>query len=406
MATIVEEPSVGYPPELAAYAGRINDADAHEWVPPELWVEIFGEVTRPFAELDFHNLRAMKKNYFKDVDSDIQNKLSFRSAWRGKGPYAYGAYDLDRRIELMDFLGVDKQMIFPGNLVINALFLLGNADVPEFFPQITGNRRAYAIKMLRAQNEWVVRSQKWSDRLRPVAVLVGETPDEIYQEAKSLIDKGVRAMWFPSSMLPGGKSPAHEELDRMWALLAGNNVAAATHIGNEASFFRTLDWREAAAFKGFLMGEEIELDPWTVSTVHLPSMNFLIAVVAGGVFERHPMLRFGAIETGAHWLGGIAHNMDMWSRDAKASKLWVDRLPLKPSEYIRRNVRITAFPWEPVDKYINDNGLAECYCYASDFPHVEGGTDPMHHWSKRLAPLGKDVVEGFFSNNAKWLMPQ
>ena len=48
-----------------------------------------------------------------------------------------------------------------------------------------------------------------------------------------------------------------------------------------------------------------------------------------------------------------------------------ERLPLKPSEYIKRNVRTSGFPWEPIDEYIRNDGLEDCYCYASDFPHVE-----------------------------------
>jgi len=68
-------------------------------------------------------------------------------------------------------------------------------------------------------------------------------------------------------------------------------------------------------------------------------------------------------------------------------------------------VRTSGFPWEPIDEYIRNDGLEDCYCYASDFPHVEGGTDPMGFWSKRLAPLGEATMEKFFVSNGKWIMP-
>jgi hypothetical protein len=116
-------------------------------------------------------------------------------------------------------------------------------------------------------------------------------------------------------------------------------------------------------------------------------------------------LRWAAVETGAHWLGPMAHNLDMWGWDAKGSTLWRERLPLRPSEYVLRNVRVAGFPWEPVDKYIKDYGLTDCYCYASDFPHVEGGTDPMGFWSKRLADHGDDTLEKFFVTNAELILP-
>jgi predicted TIM-barrel fold metal-dependent hydrolase len=395
---------VGYPEELKKYAGRISDVDAHEWVPPDLWVEQFGEGTRTFAEIDFYNFRGMKNRYFRDVDSDHVEEINKRSAWFSKGPYAPGAYDMHKRLELMDFCGVDKQLIFPGNLALNALFLHGNADNPSYLPMITGDRREYACEMLKAQNDWVIRGQAISQRLRPVAVLLGDTPDEIYAAAKRFVKAGVRAVWFPGSILPGGRSPAHNDLDPLWDLLANSDTVCTLHVGNEAGFFHTLGWKDAAAFEGWMIGEELSIDPWTLSSMPMAAQNFTATMVVGGVFERHPKLRLGAIETGAHWLGPLAQALDMWSLNTQTDK-WKDRLPLMPSEYIRRNVRIAGFPWEPIDTYIEHHGLVECYCYASDFPHVEGGTDPMGFWSKRLAHLGDDVMEKFFVTNGQWIMP-
>ena len=36
------------------------------------------------------------------------------------------------------------------------------------------------------------------------------------------------------------------------------------------------------------------------------------AMVTGGVLERHPTLRVGAIEYAAHWIGPMASNLDLW----------------------------------------------------------------------------------------------
>jgi hypothetical protein len=58
------------------------------------------------------------------------------------------------------------------------------------------------------------------------------------------------------------------------------------------------------------------------------------------VFERHPTLRFGAIELGSHWLGPLADNLDMWIERVFARRT-KDILSLKPSEYLARNVRVT-----------------------------------------------------------------
>jgi hypothetical protein len=78
---------------------------------------------------------------------------------------------------------------------------------------------------------------------------------------------------------------------------------------------------------------------------------------------------------------------------------------MKPSEFIRRNVRVTAFDFEPVDDYIDRYGLEEVYCYASDFPHMEGGRDPMARFAGRLERFGPAMMEKFFVKNGEWLLP-
>jgi len=404
MEAAVKEPEVGYPLELSRYAGRINDTDAHEWVPPESYVEQFGKITQTFADIGMRAMEALKREVTsRRLDVDETNEITKKTAWFTKGPYAPGSYDMAKRLEIMDFCGVDKQLIFAGGVPISCLFLLGNIDDKNMMPEITGDRRKYAYDCIHAYNEWAVRQHEWSARLRTVAVLVGNSVDELYADAKRLIDRGIRAIWLPSSILPGGKSPAHEDHDRLWDLLQGSNTSVLLHIGNEAGFYATLGWRQANAFLGWQESQEVQLDPWTLGNLHMPSQSFLNCMISGGVFERFPRLRFGAIETGAEWLGPMAQTMDRWAT-ALGSK-WTARFSMLPSDYVRRNVRVTGFPDEPIDIHIEHHGLDDCYCYASDYPHFEGGTDPMGFWSQRLDRLGEGVKEKFFVKNAEWIMP-
>jgi len=309
-----------------------------------------------------------------------------------------------RRLDVLDYTGIRRQLVFPGNLALHAAFLHGFADEPGFFPGIGGDRRNVALQMLDAHNSWVVRQARISDRLRPVASLVAGSPDDLKAKAKRLIDSGVRTLWLPSSILPGGRSPAHNDLDPFWSLCAASNTVVTLHIGNEPGFFRTLGWKQARAFEGWKVGNEISADPWTLSTGHMATENFLMTMVTGAVFERHPELRLGVIELGADWIGPTAYRLDMWYRNSQF-KTWNKLLSMPPSEFIRRNVRVSAYPFEKIDEYIRMYGLTEVYCYSSDYPHVEGGKDPMEFWAGRLAPLGADVMEKFFVRNGTWLMP-
>jgi hypothetical protein len=81
------------------------------------------------------------------------------------------------------------------------------------------------------------------------------------------------------------------------------------------------------------------------------------------------------------------------------------RLPMRPSEYLTRNVRVSPFDFEPVGDYIRRFGLEDVYCFASDYPHVEGGKDPIGDLAASLEPLGANVLEKFFVSNGDLLLP-
>lgn len=215
-----------------------------------------------------------------------------------------------------------------------------------------------------------------------------------------------------SSRLPGGVSPAHNDLDPYYAMLAEAKVPITFHIGGELSFLHSAKWGEAEAFEGFMVNDEVSMDPWRLTTIHLGAQNFIATMVMGGVFERHPALRVGALEVGASWIGPLANMLDIWHDNNLAKVVRTfnhdpdsKRLPMRPSEYICRNIRISPFDFEPVDQYIDHYGLADVYCFASDYPHVEGGREPMRKLSDSIGRHGPGAIEKFFVTNGEWLLP-
>ena len=50
-------------------------------------------------------------------------------------------------------------------------------------------------------------------------------------------------------------------------------------------------------------------------------------------------------------------------------------------------------------------GMPEVYAFSTDFPHPEGGTDPIGRMGADIEPLGEDAVEAFFVGNAELLLP-
>lgn len=397
--------TVPVPAEVEPYFGSILDADSHEYTPVNLWEDQFGTVVRDFVTALEHS----KMPISRVVESDV-TEINAETVWNTKFAAAPGAFDLDRRLEVLDFTGVRRQMMFPGSIGLYAVSFYFRCDqFPDMFQSITGDRKGYARQLIRAYNDWCVRVAGRSDRVRAVGVAIADTVEELMIECRALVDGGVRAVWMPSAALPGGLSPAHPELDPVWSLLESADVPLLAHVGSDADFLMTAEWRHAPAFVGWKAGEEFQMDPWTLSTLHLPVQNFLTTMVLGGVFERFPRLRFGSCEVLGQWVGPLAQRLDFWHANSRKFSLGNEEgeLPirLKPSEYIRRNVRVSLFDIEPVDAYIEQFQMPEVYCYASDYPHPEGGRDPMGAISGKVARLGPDVVRKVFVENAEWLLP-
>jgi predicted TIM-barrel fold metal-dependent hydrolase len=397
------------PASVAPYAGRMIDVDTHEQMPAEVWVETFGEDLRPMAELRMSSPAHNVPGYAGDVA-----ELSAETVWSHKGPTAPGAVDMRRRLDVLDVMKIDRQLMFPTSAGLFGMILYSMPDGSNFHKVFGDDTRPMGARMMRCSNDWMVEAAKLSPRVRPVGSIYGDTPQELIALTRSLLDRGIRALTISAGHLPGGVSPAHNDLDPLYAMLAEANAPLTVHLGSELAFFRTLDWGTAKAFEGFKVSEETSLDPWRLSSLHLPAQNFIATLITGGVFDRHPTLRVGALECCAHWIGPLAELLDFWhdNNQSLAPTLFADgssgrKLPMRPSEYIRRNVRISPFDIEDVGGYIAKHGLEEVYCFATDYPHIEGGKDPIGRFAASLSAHGHgaSVFEKFFVTNGELLLP-
>jgi predicted TIM-barrel fold metal-dependent hydrolase len=408
------EASVRYPlPEsISAFAGEINDIDGHELVPLANWLDEFGSVLKPLQEASVR-INATLQGHDEagasaaippaPADDALINAYNVFNLKEGKAP---GAIDLEKRVAVLDFVGTKRQILYPGAAPFFAHALLNKADDTTVFSSIGGDRRRLAYEMIDACNEWSSRLSRRQDRLRPAAILIGETPDDLYERLSRLIKSGVRQVMISPDTPPGGLSPADPALDKVWALAADADCSILAHIAISENFLKTMVWRDAPAFKGWMMGAEFSLDPWTLSGIHLAVQTYLMTMVLGGVFDRHPKLRFGTAEFTGHWVGPLAENMDRWYANMPFRTTQGERMSkLKPSEYIQRNVRVACFDFEPVGKYIDNFGLEDVYCYASDFPHHEGGKDPINSFLRSLSGKSPELLRKFFVTNGSMLLP-
>lgn len=398
-----------YPDALAPYAGQINDIDSHECTPIQNWTEEFGAAIGPLRDacLPIANQHAGRATDAAMPPPLVDDQpIDAQTVWQRKMEYAPGAFEFQRRLRVLDLTGVKRQILFPGAAGVFAHALINKADDPAVFASITADRKAYGTRMVDLYNDWCARQSRQQDRVRPAAILVGDSPAELHARLRCIVDSGVRAVMISPDTPPGGVSPAHPDLDPVWSLAASAGCPILAHIAISENFLRTMTWREAPDFDGWKVGGEFSLDPWTLSTIHFAVQNYVTTMVMGGVFQRHPKLAFGCAEFTGHWVGPMAENLDRWHLNSPFPSNKAER-PLKrmPSEFLRENLRVMSFDFEPVGDYIKRYGLEEMYCYASDFPHHEGGKDPMNRFLASLEGHSPETVRRFFVENGKTLLP-
>jgi predicted TIM-barrel fold metal-dependent hydrolase len=78
-------------------------------------------------------------------------------------------------------------------------------------------------------------------------------------------------------------------------------------------------------------------------------------------------------------------------------------LPLKASDYVRRQLKFTPHPTEPVG-WIIEQGGAELFLFSSDYPHVEGGRNPLKRFEESMVGVAEAAKERFYSANFNELM--
>ncbi|MGH7748644.1 MAG: amidohydrolase family protein, partial [Candidatus Dormibacteria bacterium] len=81
------------------------------------------------------------------------------------------------------------------------------------------------------------------------------------------------------------------------------------------------------------------------------------------------------------------------------------RLSAPPSEIVRLQVRVTPYTHEDSGWIVRQAG-EEVALFSSDFPHVEGGRNPMKRFSDSLAGLSPAALDRFFAGNFIDLMGQ
>ena len=140
------------------------------------------------------------------------------------------------------------------------------------------------------------------------------------------------------------------------------------------------------------------------AVMHQPPETFISMLLLDGVFERHPSLRGAAVELGAGWVPEMLRRLDWISKIYSRVDESV-RFERPPSVQLSDQMGFTPFPNEDVANLI-DQSNEDLYLFSSDYPHIEGGRNPIGKFEKSLEEAEESVKTQFFSENFLRVWPE
>jgi predicted TIM-barrel fold metal-dependent hydrolase len=297
-----------------------------------------------------------------------------------KGWGALGAFDPKERSRALDLLGFSSQLVFSTFAAT----------------QFLGDDLELAWGGTRALNRAMADFCAHDRRLIAVGAVPWGHPQRAREEAEEAIRLGCGAILVAS--LPGkGRSPAHPDYFPFWALLEEAGIPFMTHIGGGGRPLpRAFHDNGKAPTTDFLGGGE-NLRSKDYMALHNSPELFLSCLVLDGVLDQFPRLRGGCIEQGALWVPAWLRRLDIAQQTFSKTEPAL-RLPLKPSDYVRRQLKFTPFPTEPLGWLIEQGG-EELFLFSSDYPHPEGGRDPVARFEGSMTGASEATKQKFYAAN-------
>jgi len=363
------------------YDGTI-DADGHVLEPPDLWENYLEERYRSralririddagfeYLEIDGKPSARSNRGSLGLLGAMGSDDMRPRAERRYAENIPFGAGDAGERLELLDRENLECALIYP------TLGLLWECELDD--PQLS---LAYA----RAYNRWIGDFCRDSGgRLVPVAQLTLLDPEGSAAELERAVKDGCRGAWV-NPFNHRGVIHGDERHDAIFAKCVELDVPFAIHptFIPQSPAAGVFDWPE----RGQAWGEAI----WLRSVVQ----QALISFFSLGTLDRFPTLRLGILECGAGWIGALLDRLDAFTTSMKSKRG-------SATERFRRQCFISGDPDETAAPHIIDHVGAECFMWATDYPHP----DHPHTWvddlTRYVSTLNPDTRAKVLGGNVR-----
>ena len=376
---------------------RVLDADAHLMEPPG-WLESYVDPgirdrvppmdggDEGFADLLNEGVELLGRRR-SDAEEAERARRELMTMPR-KGWLSFGGSDPAERSAALDELGFELQVVYPTGA----------------FPQVVACPADIQVDAALGMNRGLAEFCGGDDRLLPAAyVPLHHGVDAALRVLDDVIERQIPVVMVDMVPAKGALAPGHPDHDRIWAAISDAGVLLSVHIGLDngwrpirPSFFdngRTLEH-----FRSDAPGDAL-----SYVAIGYAAELFLASIVLDGVLERFPDLRISVAELGAVWVPGFLQHLDQAARAFRRLQD-LSHLTMSPSDYIRRQVRFTPFPGEPVG-WMMQASSPELYCFSSDYPHHEGSDDPIRRFEATMTEVDEAEREAFYSANFEALLP-
>lgn len=372
-----------------------NDADGHIMETPDWLIPFADEKTRSRLEpIKISSVptedgafieRMAEKHKDEDYRAQDVDQVMLR-----KNYAALGSFLKEDRSLAMDNMGFARQLIFN-------TFISSQMEHEENYGDVD-----LAYGMAEAHNRGMIDFCSSDKRLLSSCYIPLRDFDRAAETATAAIRMGASSLLIPSAC-PNGHSPSHIGLQPVWSQAEEADIPIVFHVGGggqliDPNYFEC-GLPKAPDFHG---GAE-NFRSIDYMAIPNPPMQTLSTMIFDGVFEHFPSLKCGVIEQGAVWVPGWMRSMDAAFAAFNKNEPRLRALPMMPSEYVKRQIRVTPYPAEPTGWICEQAGKEVCL-FSSDYPHVEGGRNPLKRFSNALEGCSEEILDHFYTRNFEDLM--
>jgi predicted TIM-barrel fold metal-dependent hydrolase len=373
----------------------VHDADSHVMETPEWLFPFADSATR--ARLRPFRMTTLKpgEQHLIDVLRVKHGEAAFRARdaeeiLLRKNWAATGSFVKEDRPRALDLLGFASQLVF--NTFANSELLAAERSGDVVF--------AYGVAS--AHNRAISDFCGADSRL----LAVGYVPLADFARASAAADEalalGCKALMIPSAC-PIGHSPSHVGLHPVWARAQEARVPIVLHVGGGGELLSPDYFVNGLPPVPDFHGGAENFRSVDYMAIPHPPMQTLATMLFDRVFDHFPRLKVGVIEQGASWLPGWMRQLDSAFGAFRKNEERLQKLELQPSDYVRRQIRVTPYPAEDVGWIVAESGPEICL-FSSDYPHVEGGRHPIRRFEASLEHASDEVRRRFYCDNFVDLM--